>query len=242
MCTLTVVPTGAGYRAAFNRDERPDRPAGLPPAVAWVTGVAVAAPTDPHSGGTWLAVNDRGVTLALLNGNPPGPPRPGRVSRGRVIPALADAATPAAALERAAALPLAEFAPFRLVAVGGGAVGELWWGGDAADRTRANLTAPVLFTSSGLGDAVVAAPRAAFFAELLAAFGPPAAQDAFHRRRLPNREHLAVNMRRPGARTVGFAVIDVTADAVTFRYQAAAPDEPGADTVLELPLAAGVPA
>lgn len=241
MCTLTVVPTATGYRAAFNRDERPDRAAALPPSRWAVNGAALLAPTDPASGGTWLATTDRGLTFALLNGNPGGPAAPGRVSRGRVILGVADAADPAEAVDRAAALPLADFAPFQLVVAGGGVVATLAWGGRHT-RDLVRLDRPVLFTSSGLGDAVVTPAREALFAELLAAGDATAAQDAFHRHRWPGRGHLSVNMRRPGARTVSHAVINVTADAATVRYHAGAPDEPAADAVLELPLAAGVAA
>lgn len=243
MCTLTVVPTAAGYRLAFNRDERPTRPAAAPPALALVGGRAVVHPTDPESGGTWLAVNDSGLSLAVLNGNPGGPKLAGRVSRGTLIPAAADAATVWRALTAAAARPLADFAPFRLVAVGGGVVGDLWWDGAAARLGSCVFVArPALFTSSGLGDAVVTPPRAALFDELFAAPPAdwPAAQDAFHRHRWPGREHVSVNMERPTARTVSVAVIEVGGGRARVRYHAAAPHELGDDSELDLPLIPGV--
>lgn len=239
MCTLTAIPAGPGYRLAFNRDERPARAPALPPTV---TGRAVF-PVDPESGGTWLAATDTGLSLAVLNGNPRRGAPAGRVSRGRIIPGLLDATTPGEAVVRAAALALADYAPFRLVAVGGGVVADLRWDGSAAQTDSRPLDRPVLFTSSGLGDAVVTPPRTALFDELFAAPADwPAAQDAFHRHAWPGREHLSVNMRRAGARTVSFAVVEVGAGCVRFVYHPAAPDEAGADTVLELPLAAGVPA
>lgn len=242
MCTLTVIPTAAGYRLAFNRDERPTRPAAVPPAWTAVGGRGVIHPTDPESGGTWLAVNDSGLSLAVLNGNPGGPKLAGRVSRGTLIPTLADAATVWQALTRAVVNPLADFAPFRLVAVGGGVVGDLWWAGTAARLgSRVFVTRPAFFTSSGLGDAVVTPPRAALFDELFAAppHDWPAAQDTFHRHRWPGREHVSVNMERPTARTVSAAVIEVGGGRARVRYHAAAPHEPGADTELDLPLILG---
>ncbi len=246
MCTLTVVPTGSGYRVAFNRDERPDRRPAFPPTVF---GRAVF-PIDPESQGTWLAVTDSGLTLALLNGNPTRPngnsTRPtsaGRASRGTIVPAIATSADPADALVRAAALPLADFAPFRLVAVGVGAVADLRWDGfDAHRSTRPLADEPVLFTSSGLGDALVTPPRTALFTEMFGAGAWLVAQDAFHAHRWSGQEHLSVNMLRPSASTVSFAIVEVGAHRATFRYHPAAPHEPGADTVLELPLAAGVSA
>ena len=115
--------------------------------------------------------------------------------------------------------------------------------GDGDDPTHFG-GAPLLFTSSGLGDHLVEGVRR----ELFDAFfqGPAgeweAAQDAFHRHRWPGRGHLSVNMKRPDARTVSHAVIDVDGVRVRFRYHPAAPDEPAATTVLELPITAGVAA
>ena len=71
MCTLTVVPLPGGRRRiAFNRDESRVRPAGLPPVHRRFGARDALSPIDPQSGGTWLAVNDAGLVLAVLNGNP----------------------------------------------------------------------------------------------------------------------------------------------------------------------------
>ena len=84
---------------------------------------AAVLPTDPLSGGTWLAVNDAGLALAVLNVNLPdrdrSAPKPPR-SRGEVIPALLDCESPSPALGACERLNYREFAPFRLVLIGGG--------------------------------------------------------------------------------------------------------------------------
>ena len=73
MCTLTILPLGgASTRLAFNRDEQRTRPAALPPQVRQFGGRTALMPVDPVSDGTWLAVNDAGLVLALHNVNPPG--------------------------------------------------------------------------------------------------------------------------------------------------------------------------
>lgn len=249
MCTLTVVPLPAGrVRVAFNRDESRTRPPGLPPARRRVGGRDAVLPTDPASGGTWLAVNDAGLVLAVLNATPPDPgprPVPAR-SRGAIIPALLGYGSVAAALaelDRAVRYP--DFAPFRLVFAGGGLVADVRWDGRGpmvASRLLGGR--PVLFTSSGLGDHVVEGVRRELFEGAFAgpADGWEAAQDEFHRHRWPDRPYLSVNMDRADARTVSHAVIDLADAGATVTYHPDAPNRPAARSVVRLPLApAGVP-
>lgn len=232
---MTVAPLPGGrVRVAFSRDEKRDRPAALPPR-RWQVGPRVAAlPVDPPSGGTWLAVNDAGLVLAVLNVNPGTRPAgaTAKRSRGEVIPALLGCASPA---EAVAALPrvfdYADFAPFRLVLVGSGVAAEVRWDGAAAMVSSRLLAGrPLLFTSSGLGDHLVEEVRRSLFDD---AFGGPAdgwaaAQDDFHRHTIPGVEHLSVNMARPDARTVSYAVVAVGDDGAEFAYH---PDAPGHTTV-----------
>jgi hypothetical protein len=248
MCTLTVVPLpDSAVRVAFNRDERPTRPPALPPAVRTFGRRQAVLPTDPQSGGTWLAVNDAGLVLAVLNATPEHPPAAagGRLSRGVVIPALLESDTPADALtELDRAFDYRDFAPFRLVLAGNGLAADVRWDGRRPMvMTRLLGGTPLLFTSSGLGDRLVEGVRRELFDQFFTA--PPdgwaAAQDAFHRHRWPGRELLSVNMERPTARTVSHAVIHLTDTVATVAYHPAAPHEAGEPTALRLPVApAGV--
>jgi hypothetical protein len=246
VCTLTVVPlNGSRVRLAFNRDERPTRPAGLAPERRRFGERAAVLPTDPAGGGTWLAVNDAGLALAVLNVTPESPPTAvgGLSSRGAIIPALLACDCPADALDVVGrGLDYREFAPFRLVLVGSGLVAAVRWDGvEPMVTSRLIGGSPELFTSSGLGDHLVEGVRRRLFDELFA--GPPerweAAQEAFHRHRWPGREHLSVNMTRESARTVSHAVIDLGPTEVIFAYHPAAPDQPADRVTLRLPLAPG---
>jgi hypothetical protein len=265
MCTLTVVPMRWDrLRLAFNRDERPTRPPAAPPAVRRFGDRHAVLPTDSPSGGTWLAVNDAGLTLAVLNVNPRGPgtgvrsQEEGRShltpdpcsrtpvrSRGDLIPALVGSDAPAAALaELERAFNYHDFAPFRLVLVGRGIVADVRWDGRAPMvASRLLGGSPVLFTSSGLGDHLVERVRRELFDELFA--GPPAgwaaAQDAFHRHRWPGRDHLSVNMTRDAARTVSHAVIELDDAGATMWYTAPAFDPAGETRTALAFRPAGVP-
>jgi hypothetical protein len=72
----------------------------------------VIAPTDGEGGGTWLSVNDRGVSATLLNGY--GFRREGErfTSRGLFLRSIADSPSQHAAIKRAASTDLRRYAPF----------------------------------------------------------------------------------------------------------------------------------
>lgn len=239
MCTLTVIPLpGDRLRVGFNRDEQRTRAIGLPPDVHTTGGRSAVYPTDPKSGGTWLAVNDAGLVLAVLNTNPPVPPLfRVRRSRGEIIPALLDADTPADALsEFDRGFDFADFAPFRLVLVGHGILADVRWDGrEPMVVNRLLASVPLLFTSSGLGDHVVGGVRRDLFEAMFAANSAawPTVQDAFHRHRWPGREHLSIEVCRPDARTVSRAVIDLDDCDATFRFSD--PLEMGSESVTTLP-------
>ena len=93
MCTLTLVPRSDGYVLAMNRDEKITRDPGSIPEGHEFGGTRVLCPGD-GAGGTWIATNEHGIAMALLNWNVPlASPDVARqwLSRGQLIPALAHA-------------------------------------------------------------------------------------------------------------------------------------------------------
>src|SRR5262249_30651056 len=149
---------------------RHTRPAALPPVRLRCGARWAVHPIDPVGGGTWVAVNDAGLALALLNVTarpggatvvPPAEPAP---SRGTIIPALLSCGDLSAAVAAAAALDTTPLPPFRLVLADRGEVAELR-SCDGRPRLvrRGPLSAPCLFTSSGLGDRLVEGPRRRLF-------------------------------------------------------------------------------
>ena len=239
MCTLSIIPitenSRAGVRIAFNRDERRSRPAAQPPRQHRIGPRLALMPTDPASGGTWIAVSDAGLAMALLNVNPrtaplaqPTPLAP-RQSRGQIIPALLHHHSIDAAVQQALNLRAADYPPFRLVIASARGSIEL-----ASDGNLVRCGTPMLpgrvgmFTSSGLGDHLVDQPRRRLFDQMLGdGQHSPQTQDAFHRHQWPDRTHLSVNMIRPDARTVSRVVIELTATRAAMSY--ASLDETGAE-------------
>ncbi|MEW6321120.1 MAG: NRDE family protein [Acidobacteriota bacterium] len=206
MCTVSFVhtPERSGFRLMVNRDERRTRPTAGPPMERRQGGVRVVWPTDPESGGTWVAVNDAGLVFALLNRTDGSSTAPAGVrSRGLVIPQLADARSLGQALERWADLPLTDYAPFRLVIATAGHYACVGWRRERTVRVVGPWERPMMFTSSGLGDAMVEAPRAALFRDLVTAAADPwRGQERYHHHTWPAARAVSVLMSRPDAVTV----------------------------------------
>lgn len=119
MCTLSLVPRAAGFLLAMNRDEQRSRPVAFPPSIRRC-GERLALYPSEHEGGTWIGINDRGLTLALLNwysGCPPEEPPP--FSRGLIIPKLFSVPTIESVTAHLHSLPLDQLGPFRLIAIYG---------------------------------------------------------------------------------------------------------------------------
>ena len=228
MCTTSWAATTDGYVLWFNRDERRERPPARPPRVWRGAGTPFVAPVDGLAGGTWLAVNARGVTVCLLNlylgppaAWPPAPDRPRPPSRGHLVAdlaALPDVASIMSALppERAAV-----FAPFTLVALDPrGRPTRADWDGARLQWRRGADVDPFV-SSSGFDPDRVLEARAAAFGRAHAAARDGDARDwreDFQRGHDPARGPLSVCMHRPEARTVSLSQVTVGAASVALRY------------------------
>lgn len=237
MCTLSVIrPAPQAVRVAMSRDESTLRPAALPPRL-WRLGARLALlPVDPQGGGSWIGVNDAGLVAALLNRNDSAEARPGRLSRGAILPRLLAHDS----IEDAASdLPAPrDNAPYRLLLLDGGDALLLSSDGERVAREpEPPVGAAFVLSSSGLGDRLVQRPRRRLFERLVDAAAPqPRQQDAFHAHRWSGMGSLSVVMSRPGARTVSLTTIDLTPGLAEMRYHEVS-DRPLPPTrILRLPL------
>jgi len=244
MCTVTLIPVGTatqdsigvgaiarprGIRLACNRDELRTRPAALPPVIRAFGKRRAIMPIDPSSDGTWIAANDAGIAAALLNVNlglktaASGHSMP---SRGALIPRLMASETFDEAIEMSAGIDPSQYAPFRLVVVDDTQIADFYSDRQSLRIERSLIGGcPILFTSSGLGDALVEGPRRELFNHMFAAGKDwPSLQDAFHRHSWPDRRHLSVCMERREARTVSHTVIELEPGRVALTYVPDAPD------------------
>jgi hypothetical protein len=117
MCTLSFVPNQRGFYLAMNRDEKRTRVKALRPAIVDLGERRAILPREPN-GGTWVAANDSGICVALINWHrierdPPG----STISRGEVVMALAGCASTEEIAVGLNALRLRHLRPFRLIAI-----------------------------------------------------------------------------------------------------------------------------
>src|SRR5215204_3069345 len=166
MCSLSWIRRRGTLIVVMNRDERRTRAAAHPPRRWPGTGSGFTAPVDGDAGGTWIAVKDSGVVLALLNhqlasGARALPPSR-RVSRGLLVTALAVGdAVPDARRLRAAGL--AAYAPFRLFVIGPTLPPRVFtWDGARLSARRLDPRLGFLTSSSWNARAVIPARHARF--------------------------------------------------------------------------------
>jgi len=234
MCTVTILPEslvfsangGADdplrWRLACNRDELTTRTAALPPAITRAGSRLAIMPVDPESGGTWIGVNDAGLACSLLNVYGGAAVASAPVSRGTIIPPLMRYADVESALMWASQLDPGLYQPFRLLIADGRELAECCSDGHVLRHRRQQLNDAVIRTSSGLGDRLVAQPRAALFRKFLSATSNKvAAEDLFHLHQWRGREAVSVRMRRANARTVSHTVIEVRELTVSLAYRPA---------------------
>ena len=212
MCTLSIIVTAPGeFTLGFNRDEKPHRGEGAP--AAHGTRRRYLAPVDLASGGTWIAANDAGFAFALLNRSEPRIDDAGAgLSRGRIVPSVAESADFAEIEHGLRAIAPAVARGFVLVATDGNSVLEGVGTGGRIEISVDALRRPYMRASSGLGDELVQPPRAQLFDACVAAADAPArpvAQRDFHLHRWSDRRHLSVLMDRGEARTVSQTFVRV---------------------------------
>jgi hypothetical protein len=228
MCTVAFVPSpDGGYLLGHNRDENRGRAIGLPPRRFDRSGRAVLAPRDPDGGGTWISVNDSGLTLCVLNALESDPSRLPAQPRSRGL-ILWDLTVLAAAEEvderlRSRRAELREVRSFHLLAVEQGrgracrAV-RLRWNG--IDLIRDEHEGPSLFVSSSLAPVGVEPERSASWRKLLDRASRPDAETladwlASHD---PGKGPLSVCMHRPEGGTVSRTLVLVSGAGIEMRY------------------------
>ncbi len=241
MCTLTWIALERGYELYFNRDEKLTRAPGLPPRrFEAPAGARWIAPTDPDGGGTWIGVNDRGLSLALLNGykRTDDAQRAWR-SRGLLVQELLELRDVRAFEERMRGFGLGAYRSFTLFALDPrGAPFAATWDGVALTFEPHTSGAAPLCSSSLDPTGATRARRALFDRWRAEAGGVDAALlQRFHASHLPECGALSPCMHRADAQTQSFTRVRCDGARVELEYSPAAPCLAAASTTLTLDLA-----
>jgi hypothetical protein len=248
MCTVTFIPKPGGYLLGMNRDESVLRETALLPQVTRGQGMEAVYPREGATGGTWIAANEAGTAMTLLNQNHGAAARPRLRSRGGVIPALIHLSGMAETAQQLEATDFGGMLPFLLAAVfpDEQRIAEWKWDGESL-RGRSWSWQTRHWFSSGISDALATQVRSSFCEQAwsLRDAGSPGWLRSVHVSHAPVRGSFSVCVHRPEAVSVSYTEIAFDSRRLDLRYHAGAPCEaPGrfdAELTLHAPggLAAG---
>jgi hypothetical protein len=210
----------------MNRDEKLTRPTGLPPKKKKVNGRIVLCPSE-SGGGTWIAVNDNGATLALTNWYSITARVAGKiVSRGEVINSMSAAISPDVADAALHELPLNRINPFRLIGIypANGEIVEWRWNLKQLVRQNHSWESQQ-WISSGFDEPTAQRVRSKTFqrAERQHSAGSPDWLRRLHCSHSPQAGPFSTCMHRADAATVSYTEVTVSSRQATLRYHAGAP-------------------
>jgi hypothetical protein len=221
----------------MNRDEKLTRPTGLAPRKKIMDGRAVMSPSEP-GGGTWIAVNDHGVTLALINWYSINA-RVGRnaLSRGDVVNSVSAATSSDSADTALLRLPLDRINPFRLVGVFP-ATGEIFeWRWNLKQLVRKNHRWKTQqWISSGFDEPAAQLVRGRTFrlAQKQKSAGRLDWLRRLHRSHLPQTGPFSTCMHRKDAATVSYTEVAVSDQHALMGYVNAAPCQSNSSFLLRM--------
>jgi hypothetical protein len=236
MCTVSFVARPRGYAVAMNRDEQRSRYPGLPPQLRRDPRRWVLCPSEP-GGGSWIALNEAGVALALINWYSVPQNQPAAaVSRGEVVNAVSDKDTAPLIEKRLEQLPLAQIKPFRLIGFFPGKQEIVQWQWDLKQLNRVQHDWQTQqWISSGFNEPEAQRVRSRTFAKALHHKNAGSLEwlRALHRSHVPKTGPFSTCMHREDAVTVSCTEIDVAAGEGTMIYRPGPPCECHADTVFQ---------
>jgi len=241
MCTMTWFLTNDGYELFFNRDEQVTRSRALPPSIQKhgdeTGGLSYLSPTDADAGGTWIASNESGVTVCLLNHYQFQQISTYKnwVSRGEIVREFSQFVDLKQARRHFESLNLDDFRAFRMFMIEPTGRNLLMvWDGHAA-RVEVNVTGPK--SSSSVDAKRVKAVRKQLFSDM-GLDSSTSTEDFinYHSSHSPNKSKESVCMHREDAKTVSFSHVTVDLHKVTYRYADGSPCEAELSEPLSIPL------
>lgn len=225
MCTVSWLLKDDGYQVFFNRDEQKSRAQAVPPTPFCHQGVEYLMPVDPDGGGSWIATNEHGQSICLLNYYQGNVPKGVLTSRGLLVKSLAAFQNYAQVDEYLQSIDLKSFAPFSLLIFEPdltrhhSTVKGVCWTGQSLVYIRPN---PPLISSS-----VDYQKAFELRSECYQAYTSTHANVdqllEFHASHIPSKGHLSTCMHRKDAHTVSFTHILVTSSEKGMSYHPGSP-------------------
>ena len=228
MCTVSFIARRGGYLLGMNRDEKLSRVKGLSPEFSSVNGRKILCPSEP-GGGTWIALNETGATLALINWySITARVQTSPSSRGEIVKTTAFASNPGEAEGALKNLPLVRTNPFRLIGIFpvGREIVEWQWNLKTLVR-RDHGWRTHQWISSGFDELLAQRVRSKTFREAscLCSAGRLEWLRRLHRSHSPERGPFSTCMHRADAATVSYTEIVVSSRRAVMRHCVSAPCE-----------------
>lgn len=235
MCTMTWFLHEQGYDLFFNRDEQLTRSRAKIPAQHTQDGFRYISPTDTDAGGTWIAVNEFGVSVCLLNHYEFEQISTYKnwVSRGEIVRKFATIKNISSALLAFKKLELSNYRAFRLFIIErcGDNVMFVWDG--HSSRLHRNISSPK--SSSSVNAKQVKHNRKRYYDELNLSQSVEIDDFLrFHSSHSPNKSEQSVCMHRDDAKSVSLSHISVGAESAQFSYKDGAPCEVQFEPTIEI--------
>ncbi|WP_299782641.1 NRDE family protein [uncultured Formosa sp.] len=148
MCTVTYIPQTDGFILTSNRDEKTHRPT-LAPEIYIINNTRVVYPKDKQAGGTWIAGNEKGTCIVLLNGAFENHEKKEnyRKSRGTILLEILDAED---VLNYFIEIDLTHIEPFTLIVAQHNKLTELKWDSRHKYRINYDVSQPFIWSSATL--------------------------------------------------------------------------------------------
>lgn len=232
MCTASWLISDNGYQVFFNRDELKTRKQAKPPARKEHHNIRYLAPIDSDAGGTWISVNEFGITLCLLNNytNSQSLNDAKYLSRGQIISSMAHLGCLSKLVTRLKQVSLTSFKPFNLLMFEPGKDPcRLAWDGQQQQFYR-NTNMPI--TSSSFKTEEVLKSRLNQLSDK-----HKCSEDqliAFHHSHIPEKSARSVCMHRDEASTVSYSRIRVCDKNIIFEYKDGPPCKSDAKVIVSL--------
>lgn len=221
MCTATWLFNENGYDLFFNRDELNTRKIAFSPTLKSVNSLSYLSPTDADEGGTWIAVNQFGLSLFLLNFYHADFKIKDNFkfkSRGLIIPNLINENNPDSVFSRLNDFNLTNYRPFILAVISPDhSVSTFSWNG--TERIISGNVDLPLCSSSFKSLDVINSRTQRIQSEINSTKNLTA--DYFidlHKSHFPDKSAFSICMHRDDAQTVSLSHIRVTENKISFSY------------------------
>jgi hypothetical protein len=180
-------------------------------------GVHYIAPIDGKYGGSWIAVNEYGLSVCLLNGTP----RAGQfTSRGFLVLSLIAVRSAMEAMERLRQLDMKAYSPFTLAVLTPQCQTAIadWDGGQLRISDHGDARMPLI--SSSFDVETVRQKRSSEFENMVKSRGGVDEEMLvrFHASHASGPDAYSPCMHRPDAETVSFSRVRVAGEEVEFNF------------------------